>query len=77
MTGVALAVQTGLAAVVGVVLAHEFGRGPVTDGFFSAYVVFVVVVLAANAIRVTVLPSFARARSDRSPRRGDRRLPSR
>ncbi len=62
MTAAALAVQTGLAAVVGVVLAHEFGRGPETDGFFSAYVVFVVVVLAASAIRVTVLPALARAR---------------
>jgi hypothetical protein len=57
-------VQTGLAAVVGIVLGREFGRGPVTDGFFAAYGAFVVVVLAANAIRVTVLPSFARARRD-------------
>ncbi len=64
ITGIALAVQTGLAAVVGIVLGREFGRGPVTDGFFAAYGVFIVVVLAANAIRVTVLPSFARARSD-------------
>lgn len=64
ITGIALAVQTGLAAVVGIVLGREFGRGPVTDGFFAAYGAFVVVVLAANAIRVTVLPSFARARRD-------------
>ena len=64
VTGVALAVQTGLAGVVGIILGREFGRGPVTDGFFAAYGVFVVVVLAANAIRVTVLPSFARARED-------------
>ncbi len=64
VTAVALAVQTGLAAVVGVVLGREFGRGAVTDGFFAAYGVFVVVVLAANAIRVTVLPAFARARAD-------------
>ena len=64
ITGIALAVQTGLAAVVGIVLGREFGRGPVTDGFFAAYAAFIVVVLAANAIRVTVLPSFARARRD-------------
>lgn len=64
-TAAALAIQTGLAAVVGVVLAREFGRGAITDGFFAAYGVFVVVVLAASAIRVTVLPSFARARVDR------------
>lgn len=63
VTAVALAVQTGLAAVVGVVLGREFGRGPETDGFFAAYGVFVVAVLAANAIRVTVLPAFARART--------------
>ena len=63
ITGIALAVQTGLAAVVGIVLGREFGRGPVTDGFFAAYGVFIVIVLAANAIRVTVLPSFSRARS--------------
>ncbi len=61
VTAVALAVQTGLAGVVGIVLGREFGRGPETDGFFAAYGVFVVVVLAANAIRVTVLPLFARS----------------
>lgn len=64
-TAAALAIQTGLAAVVGVILAREFGRGAITDGFFAAYGVFVVVVLAASAIRVTVLPTFARARLDR------------
>ena len=64
ITGIALAVQTGLAGVVGIVLGREFGRGAVTDGFFAAYGVFAVIVLAANAVRVTVLPSFARARSN-------------
>ena len=64
-TAAALAVQTGLAAVVGIVLAREFGRGAITDGFFAAYGVFAVIVLAAAAIRLTVLPSFARARLDR------------
>jgi len=63
LTGAALAVQTGLAAVVGIVLAREFGRGAETDGFFAAYGVFIVIVLAAGAIRVTVLPTFARARA--------------
>lgn len=64
ITGIALAVQTGLAGVVGIVLGREFGRGALTDGFFAAYGAFIVIVLAANAIRVTVLPSFARARQD-------------
>lgn len=65
MTAVALAVQTGLAAVVGVVIARDFGRTAETDGFFAAYGVFIVVVLAATAIRVAVLPPLARAREER------------
>jgi hypothetical protein len=63
VTAVALAIQTGLAAVVGVIIARKFGRSAETDGFFAAYAVFVMLVLAATAIRVTVLPRFARARS--------------
>jgi hypothetical protein len=62
VTAAALAVQSGLAAVVGVVLAREFGRGAETDGFFAAYGVFIVLALAATAIRVSVLPPLARAR---------------
>jgi hypothetical protein len=58
-------VQTGLAAVVGVIIARKFERGAATDGFFAAYGVFIVVVLAANAIRVAVLPSLAQARGER------------
>ena len=54
--------QSGLAAVVGVILARKFGRGAETDGFFAAYGVFIVLALAATAIRVTVLPPLARAR---------------
>jgi len=65
VTAVALAVQTGLAAVVGVVIARDFGRTAETDGFFAAYGVFIVVVLAATAIRVAVLPPLARAREER------------
>ena len=64
VTALALAVQTGLAAVVGVIIARELGRTAETDGFFAAYGVFIVIVLMANAIRVTMLPSFARARAD-------------
>ena len=54
--------QTGLAAVVGVVIARKLGRTAETDGFFAAYGVFIVLALAATAVRVTVLPSLARAR---------------
>gem|GEM_PF-637281 len=62
VTALAIAVQTGLAAVVGVVIARELGRTAETDGFFAAYGVFIVLALAANALRVTLLPRLARAR---------------
>ena len=42
VTALALAVQTGLAAVVGVIIARELGRTAETDGFFAAYGVFIV-----------------------------------
>ena len=64
ITGLSLAVQAALAAVVGVVIAREFGRNAETDGFFAAYGVFIVLALAANAIRLVVLPPLARARAD-------------
>ena len=63
LTALSLAVVTGLSAAVGVVIAREFGRGVETDGFFAAYAVFLVFVLAASAVRVAVLPSLARARA--------------
>ncbi len=64
ITALSLAVQTGLAALVGVIVAHKFGRNASTDGFFEAYGVFVVLGLAATASRITVLPSLARARDE-------------
>lgn len=64
ITAAALAVQTGLAAVVGVVIAREFGRNAETDGFFAAYGVFIVLALAANTVRLVVLPPLARARDE-------------
>ncbi len=65
VTAVALAVQQGLAAVAGVVIAREFGRGAETDGFFAAYGVFVVLALAATSSRSVLLPPLARARAER------------
>ncbi len=65
VTALAIAVQSGLAAVVGVVIAREIGRGAETDGFFAAYGVFIVLALAATAIRLVVLPPLARARVER------------
>jgi O-antigen/teichoic acid export membrane protein len=63
VTALGLAVQTGLAAVVGVIIARKLGRTAETDGFFAAYAVFIVLTLAATAIRVTLLPPLARARA--------------
>lgn len=64
LTALSLVVVTGLSAAVGVVIAREFGRGADTDGFFAAYGVFLVLVLAASAVRIAVLPSLARARAE-------------
>ena len=66
LTAISMAVVTGLSAAVGIVIAREFGRGAETDGFFAAYGVFLVLVLAASAVRVAVLPSLARARGEGS-----------
>ena len=65
VTALALAVQSGLAAVVGVIIARKLGRTAETDGFFAAYGVFVVLALAATAIRLVVLPPLGRARLER------------
>jgi peptidoglycan biosynthesis protein MviN/MurJ (putative lipid II flippase) len=65
LTAISLVVVSGFAAVVGVIIAREFGRTDETDGFFAAYGVFVVVVTASQAIRVAVLPSLARAQQER------------
>ncbi len=61
LTTISLAVMTGAAAIAAAVLAHKFGRSAETDGFFTAYGVYVLLVLAATAFRVVVLPSLARA----------------
>lgn len=64
LTAASLLVVSGFAAVIGVVIAREFGRTDETDGFFAAYGVFVVVITASQAIRVAVLPPLARAREE-------------
>jgi hypothetical protein len=63
-TALSLATVTGLAAVVGVVIAREFGRGAVTDGFFAAYGLFIVVVIVATGFRTVALPTLARAQAE-------------
>ncbi len=63
LTSASLLVVTGVAAAVGVVIAREFGRTEETDGLLAAYGVFIVIVVAAQAIRVALLPQLARARA--------------
>ncbi len=65
VTALALAVQTGLAAVVGVIVARKLGRTEETDGFFAAYGLFIVLALAATTTRSVVMPRLARAREER------------
>ncbi len=65
LTATSLLVVSGFAAVIGVVIAREFGRNAETDGFFAAYGVFVVIITASQAIRVSVLPYLSRARGER------------
>src|SRR4249920_2359776 len=61
VTGLSTAVVSHAAAVAGALLARKFGHGVRTDGFFAAYAVYVALVLVASALRVVVLPQFARA----------------
>ena len=63
VTGGALAMQIGLAIIVGFVVGRELGQSSETDGFFAAYAVFMVLSLAASSARVVVLPSFAGGRA--------------
>ena len=65
LTAASTLVVSGFAAIVGVVIAREFGRTDETDGFFAAYGVFIVITLAAQSIRIAVLPTLARARDER------------
>lgn len=63
LTGASLLVVAAASAATGIVIAREFGRGAETDGLLAAYGVFTVVVVAAQAVRVAVLPRLARAAS--------------
>jgi len=44
-----------------VLLAHRFGRTAATDGFLAAYGVYLVLILAAQAFRMVVVPELTRA----------------
>src|SRR5436190_2140320 len=64
LTGISTAAVSGSAAVAGAILSRKFGHGVKTDGFFAAYSIYIAVVLVANALRVVLLPRFARAEAD-------------
>jgi len=50
--------------VAGAYLAHKFGRDARTDGFLAAYGVYLVIVLAAQAFRLVIVPDLTRASAD-------------
>src|SRR5690348_1711797 len=61
LTGLAQVVVALAAAGAGALLAHKFGRNAETDGFLSAYAVYLVLVFAAQAFRMVVVPDLTRA----------------
>src|SRR4051794_2454631 len=63
LTGLAQIVIAMSAAAAGALLAQKFGRGAETDGFFAAYGVYLVLVLAAQSFRMVVVPDLTRAAS--------------
>ncbi len=64
LTGLAQVVLALAAAGAGALLAHKFGRNAETDGFLSAYAVYLVLVLAAQAFRMVVVPDLTRASAE-------------
>src|SRR6266540_4006344 len=63
-TGVSALAVSGSAAVAGAYLGHKFGRDAETDGFLAAYGVYLVVVLAAQAFRLVLVPDLTRAATE-------------
>jgi peptidoglycan biosynthesis protein MviN/MurJ (putative lipid II flippase) len=63
-TGASILAGSGAAAVAGAYLAHKFGRDARTDGFLAAYSVYLVIVLAAQAFRLVIVPDLTRAAAD-------------
>src|SRR5437867_13172618 len=61
LTGLAQVVLAFAAAGAGALLAQKFGRTAVTDGFLAAYGVYLLLVLAAQAFRMVVVPDLTRA----------------
>src|SRR5881227_1474838 len=64
LTGLAQVVLALAAAGAGALLAQKFGRSAETDGFLAAYGVYLVLVLAAQAFRMVVVPDLTRAAAE-------------
>ncbi|HEY4346298.1 MAG TPA: hypothetical protein VGM80_01835 [Gaiellaceae bacterium] len=63
LTGLSTAAASGAAGIAGAILSRKFGHGATTDGFFAAYAIYLALLLVASALRVVVLPEFARAQA--------------
>ncbi len=61
LTALSTLTVSGSAAVSGALLAQKFGRNAQTDGLLAAYGVCLVLVIAAQAFRMVVLPELTRA----------------
>src|SRR4051794_18495324 len=61
LTGLAQVMLSLAAAGAGALLAQKFGRNAKTDGFLAAYAVYTLLVLAAQAFRLVVVPDLTRA----------------
>src|SRR5881227_4167567 len=64
LTGLAQVALSLAAAGAGALLAQKFGRNAQTDGFLAAYAVYTLLVLAAQAFRLVVVPDLTRARAE-------------
>jgi hypothetical protein len=64
LTGLAQVALSLAAAGAGALLAQKFGRTAETDGFLSAYAVYTLLILAAQAFRMVVVPDLTRALAD-------------
>jgi hypothetical protein len=64
LTGLAQVALSLSAAGAGALLAQKFGRSAETDGFLAAYAVYSLLVLAAQAFRMVVIPDLTRAAAE-------------
>lgn len=64
LTGLAQVALSLAAAGAGALLAQKFGRSAATDGFLAAYAVYGLLVLAAQAFRMVVVPDLTRAAAE-------------